>query len=367
MQPDRAEGQADVKSCTYLDRASGWHHDRAVRILGRRCVGLVLLISMAGLTACTSGGSGHDTANGVRSLTVAVGSPPLTATLTLPAGPGRFPAVVLVGGSGPGDKDETVGPNKPFRDIAAGLATTGIASLRYDKRTKDYPHDLNPATFTATQEYVPDAIAAIRLLRSRAQIDAAHIFVLGHSQGGTFAPLIAKEEPTVAGVILLAAAAEPIGATLVRQIRYLAGLPGAVGAQAAAELPAAEQAEQQVDSPALATDSPTTKLSPLWGGAGPAYFLDLRRYDELATARAITKPLLLLQGQRDYQVTVVNDLRDWVTALAGRPGVTSHIYAQANHLFIDGSGPPSPADYEHRGHVDPKVIADIVTWIRQIP
>jgi hypothetical protein len=99
----------------------------------------------------------------IRQIPIGVGSPPLSGTLTLPAGNGPFAAVVLVSGSGPNDQDETVGPNKPFRDIALDLAARGIASIRYDKRTRDYPRS-NPITATATQEYVPDALAAIHLL-----------------------------------------------------------------------------------------------------------------------------------------------------------------------------------------------------------
>ena len=74
---------------------------------------------------------------------------------------------MLVSGSGPNDEDETDGPNHPLLDIALGLAARGIATLRYDKRTHDYPVSINQETFTLTQEYVPDALAAIRLLDRR--------------------------------------------------------------------------------------------------------------------------------------------------------------------------------------------------------
>jgi len=307
-----------------------------------------------------------DTTPGVRSIAVGVGSPPLTATLTLPAHAAGVPAVVLVGGSGPSDQDETIGSDKPFLDLADGLAADGIATLRYDKRTLDYPSSIDEATFTPTEEYVPDAVAAANLLRQRPEVDPNRIFVLGHSQGGTFAPLIAKTDPQIAGVILLAAASEPFGPDLVRQVKYLATLPGSIGTQAEAQLPAAEMAEQQIDSPNLATEPPSALTSPLLGGAGPAYFLNLRGYDEVATARAVPQPILILQGDRDYQVTVADDLSLWLRGLAGRAEVTVHQYPQADHLFIDATGPPSPADYDHAAHVDPQVIADITAWISTI-
>jgi uncharacterized protein len=310
----------------------------------------------------------------VRQSSVGVGSPPLKGTLTLPAGRGPFPAVVLVSGSGSNDQDETFGPNKPFLDIAVGLAAQGIATLRYDKRTLDYPKSIAPKTFTPTQEYVPDAVAAIHLLEHKPAVDPHRIFVLGHSQGGTFAPLIAKRAPRVAGVILLAAATEPLGAAVVRQLRYLAKLPGNDGSVAKADLPAAEKFAAEVDSPApLAKDSPGTIL--LGGpaicptaaaGCRPAYFLNELRYNEVATARSIPQPLLLLQGDRDYQVTVANDLDVWLRGLAKRKGVTVVQLTRANHLFIDGAGLPTPLEYAKPGHVDPKVSSTITSWVKSI-
>lgn len=148
---------------------------------------------------------------GVRQMPVGIGSPPLRGTLTLPAGNGRFPAVILVSGSGANDQDETIGSNKPFEEIALGLAARGIASVRYDKRTRDYPSSINPRTFTPTQEFLPDALTAIRLLKRLRAVNSRRIFVLGHSLGGTYAPLVAQRAPEVAGVILLAGGAETLG------------------------------------------------------------------------------------------------------------------------------------------------------------
>ena len=324
----------------------------------------VAFVAVAALCSCSRAAVPSPPSEALRSLPVSVGNPPLTGTLTLPARPGRYPAVVLVSGSGPNDQDETVGADKPFLDIADGLAVHGIASIRYDKRTKDHPGSIDLATFTPTEEYVPDAVAAIHLLQHRSDIDPSRIFVLGHSQGGTFAPAIARTDPAVAGVILLAASTESLGSALVRQLTYLATLPGATGQQAKATLPEAEQAAQQIDNPRLSiTDRSTWPTSPLLGGASAAYFLDLRNYDPVATARAIPQPLLILQGGRDYQVTVADDLSVWEHGLAGRPGVTVHVYPDDDHLFIAGSGPSSPADYQTPGHVDPHVIADIARWI----
>lgn len=326
-----------------------------------RRVGIVLAFAVAAATACSSHSSGTQPAGSIQRVRVDVGSPSLIATLTLPAATDRSPVVVLLSGSGPNDQDETIGPNKPFRDLADGLAAQGVATLRYDKRTKQLPASINLTTFTATEEYVPDAVAAVNALHARADIDPERIFVLGHSQGGTFAPKIAATEPRIAGIILLAAGSEPFGSALLRQATYLASLPGDIGTQARAQLPAIQEAVRQIDNPNLA---PGDRLnSPLLGGAGAAYFLDLRAYDELSVARSLPQPILLLQGERDYQVTIADDFDRWTEALAGRAHVTVHRYPQANHEFIDGTGPPSPADYQQPGHVDPQVIDDIAHWV----
>ena len=131
--------------------------------------------------------------------------------------------------------------------------------------------------------------------------------------------------------------------------------------KAALELPAIQEAVRQIDNPDLAAGD--TLNSPLLGGASAAYFLDLRAYNELAVARSTVQPILLLQGDRDYQVTVADDLNRWTQALAGHAHVTVLQYPQANHEFIDGTGPPSPADYQQPGHVDSHVITDIAHWV----
>ncbi len=348
----------------------------AVRTSGRsraRPAGALALAVLAAavLGACGSGAAPATTtttqsgASAPRQLAVAVGSPPLRATLTLPSsGSGPFPAVVLVSGSGPNDQNETIGPNHPLLDVALGLAARGIASLRYDKRTRDYPTSVDAGTYTPTEEYVPDALAAIALLERDRRIDPHRIFVLGHSQGGTYAPAIAARAPQLAGVILMAAATEPIGAALLRQVRYLATLPGATGASAKAQLAVLSAEASGIGDPAkLAKDPPGTVLL---GGVGPAYYLSAFRYDEVAAARSIPQPLLLLQGDRDYQVTVSDDLDVWLRGLRGRRGVTVVQFPRADHLFLDGSGRPTPVEYATPGHVDPTVIATIAGWIERV-
>ena len=146
---------------------------------------------------------------------VTVGSAPwaLPGTLSMPTGSGPFPAMVLVAGSGPQDRDETIGPNAPLRDLAWGLASNGIAVLRYDKRTKAHGTEMASQVdkVTVREEVTDDAIAAVDLLRATPGIDPERVFLAGHSLGGYLAPRIAADASgRLAGIALLEANARPL-------------------------------------------------------------------------------------------------------------------------------------------------------------
>ncbi|HEU5348082.1 MAG TPA: alpha/beta fold hydrolase, partial [Ktedonobacterales bacterium] len=242
---------------------------------------------------------------------------------------------------------------------AWGLASRGVAVLRFDKAT--YAHSsqvANMPNFTMADEYVPHAVAAVHLLQHQPAVDPARVFVLGHSMGGKVAPRVAATEPSVAGLVLLAGDAQPMQHAAIRVARYLAALNPGPDAAAAVETITRQAA--LVESPAL---SPSTPASELPFGLSGAYWLDLRGYDPVATAAALGKPMLILQGGRDYQVTVEDDLSRWKTGIGDRPEVTIRVYDADNHLFFPGSGPSTPAEYEPAQHVDPVVVADIVAWL----
>lgn len=280
---------------------------------------------------------------------VTVGVP---GTLTMPDGEGPRPGVVLLSGGGPFDRDGTSGPNKPLKDLAWGLASNGIAVVRFDKLTQLAPG------FTMTREYVPPAVAAVHLLQRHPAVDPARVFVLGHSMGGKVAPRVAAAEPSVAGLVLLAADAQPMHHAAVRVMRHLAAVvPGSIDE---ATVEAITRQAALIDGPDL---SPTTPAGDLLFGFPASYWLDLRDYDPVATAAALHTPMLILQGGRDYQVTVEDDLARWQTGLAHREDVTIRVHDADNHLFFPGTGPSTPADYEQPQHVDPAVVADIAEWL----
>ncbi|MDA8300532.1 MAG: alpha/beta fold hydrolase [Actinomycetota bacterium] len=292
-------------------------------------------------------------------VTVGSGSLAVPGTLSLPRLPGPHPAVVLLGGSGPLDREETIGRNKPFKDLAWGLATRGVAVLRFDKVTFAHPAEVKQAVgFTLVDEYVPHTAAAINQLRHHPRVDAERAFLLGHSLGGTVAPRVAAAEPSVAGLVILAGGAQPLQWAMVRQARYLASLDPETAAASEPGIEALAEQVRRVDSPAL---SPSTPSAELPFGVPAGYWLDLRAYDPVAAS--LDRPILVLQGGRDYQVSVEDDLERWEAGLAGRPDVTMHVYPSDNHLFFPGSGPSSPPEYESAQHMDPAVVADVAQWL----
>jgi len=298
-----------------------------------------------------------------RELTLVSGRWELPAILTLPNTKLTVPAVVLVQGSGPQDADESLGPNKPFADLAYGLASQNIAVLRYVKRTKQYGADSkSDAPFTVKDEVTDDVAAAVALLAKMPEVNKKQIFVLGHSLGGMLAPRIAAQNPQVAGIILLAGTSRPLEQVVVEQVKYIAGLTGTVTPEDKKQIEKAEAIAAQVESPSLKPDAVVDFFgSPIPG----SYFLDLQTYDPGKTAGSLKIPILVLQGGRDYQVTSA-DFDVWKKALASDPRATFKFYPEYTHLFMagTGSGPASPEDYSVAGNVSEDVVTDIAKWIK---
>ena len=274
-------------------------------------------------------------------VTVGNGEWALPGTLSLPTGR-IIAAVVLVHGSGPNDRDETIGPNKPFRDIAWGLADRGIAVLRYEKRTRQHGAKMAAAikSFTVREETTADAVLAAELLRSRKEIDPKRIFILGHSLGGTLAPRIASEDPSLAGIIILAGATRPLLDVAREQLVYLSSL-------------------------ASGGPNPEEGLQALRRRAPESYWKDLDAYRPAQVAATLRIPMLIMQGDRDYQVTQA-DLEGWRETLKGRSDVTIKSYSTLNHLFMSGDGKATPAEYQRPGKVEDFVLDDIAEWIGKL-
>jgi fermentation-respiration switch protein FrsA (DUF1100 family) len=297
---------------------------------------------------------------------LSVGQPGLAlpAVLTLPRGERPTPVVVLVHGSGPSDRDATLGPNKPFKDLAWGLASRGVAVLRYEKRTLAHGGRIaesmaNGAPFTVRDEVVDDALSAIRTLRNSSP--RAPIFLAGHSLGGYLGPRIAELDGGLAGLIILAGPNRRLEDLIVEQSEYLVGLDGTVSKEERAAL---EQNREQANVVRELARSHEASAGARPFGLPESYWLDLAAYDPVASAKSSSCPILVIQGQRDYQSTRA-DFDGWTQALAGKANFQSRWYTGLNHLFMAGEGAIVPDEYARLGHVDATVIEDIIEFIER--
>jgi uncharacterized protein len=269
----------------------------------------------------------------------------LPSTLTIPNGAGPFPAVVLIHGSGPNDRDETVGANKMFKDIAEGLASNGIAVLRYDKRTFRYGDQLDNS-ITIDGEVVDDAVAAVQLLMSQPHVDARRVVVIGHSLGGLLAPEIANRAKGVSGLVLLAPPARPPWDIVLAQMRYLHAPRKSLAA-----------VERSVTLINMGLGDGTSILDIPF-----AYWNDWSKRDGVAQARAFGKPVLVLRGSCDYQV-IDQDFDIWRRGLSNTKSIFTMV-PDLNHLMMPCHGNRGPAQYKVPSHVDDSVIATMVAFVR---
>jgi dienelactone hydrolase len=282
----------------------------------------------------------------------------LVGMLTVPKKAKNFPIVVLVHGSGPGDMDETVGANKPFKDLAAGLAAQGIASLRYVKRTLVYPQEMTGA-ITVKEEVLNDAVKGVELAATMPDVDKKQIYVFGHSLGGMLAPRLANLAPQLKGIILAAAPARKLSDVITDQNKYMF-----------AQLKDTTAATKKLLDTALleVNKSRITKLGNMKPdstvlGLPAAYWVDLNNYDQVATAKKLSKRILIVQGGNDFQTSDV-DYKLWNAALAKKSNATLKFYPELNHLFTVQTEKGTAQQYQTPGNVSDKLITDLATWIK---
>ena len=273
----------------------------------------------------------------------------------------NYPCVIFLAGSGPCDKDSTIGEAKPFKDLALGLARHGVASIRFDKVTLAHAKEFRKRRdITLTDEYIAHALDAIQYARSYKGIDRDKIFILGHSLGAVVAPTIVAMDDRLAGCILMAPPAQSIYRCFIRQLHYFISLDGVEAPKLRELLVEAEKRAEVADSSDLSLSTPANKLP---FGLGPSYWLDYRKFAPLDTVKSITKPILILQGDRDYSVTIQEDFEQWKKLAYDYPNVNWRVYEGLNHLFVHGTRLSTPLEYTLPGNVDERVVSDVGSWV----
>jgi dienelactone hydrolase len=280
---------------------------------------------------------------GIRELELRVGDPPvaLGASLSLPQAAGaRMPALLFLAGSGPRDRDETVQRAKPFRDLAYGLARRGVVTLRFDKRTCAQPNLFDTRHGTVEQELIGDALAAVKLLRDRPEVDPTRIYILGHSLGGLVAPEVAERSGGIAGLVLLAAPGRPLPELMIEQLSARGAKPEQLAAL-----------KEQVRT--LSGRPPDDLLL----GVPIHYLRDLARRDEMAVAARLAAPVLYLRGELDQNVFAA-DAAAWTQALSGRIPFDAKTFPGLNHLFL-----PDQESLSGDVHVPEIVVSRIADFV----
>ena len=327
--------------------------DRKDRIAG-------LFFVPAGIKEPTYEPPAYDRAEGYSESEVEFGKAPwrVKGKLTRPRTRALAAVVVLVHGSGPHDEDESIGPNKPFRDLAAGLSSNGIAVLRYQKRTFAHRDQLLArGTITLHEEVVDDALAALAFVRTQSTLDRSQVYLLGHSLGATMAPQIAHKDKKLAGIVLLAGTPRDPFEVILEQLEYIASIPGPGQGKKQKTLAEAEAEIAKVKA-GNATDGD------LLLGAPVSYWLEWQSLapESLRILSKLPCRVLILGGGRDYQVTRV-DFNLYRDALKKHKWASYKWYPDASHLFIKGKGKATPAEYSSAGHMDEEVIQHLVRWI----
>ncbi|MHB1462240.1 MAG: alpha/beta hydrolase [Armatimonadota bacterium] len=280
----------------------------------------------------------------------------IEATLSVPHGEGPFPVVILVPDTFI-EGARNLGVAKPLQDIAWGLASQGIAALRYDNTLSNRQH---VKSWTVNEEVIDDVAAAMKSIQNEKTIDKHRIYVLGHGLAGYLAPRMGRDHQQIAGLIVMAGMARPLEDVISGSEKYKAlALEPTVSDYTKKSL---LQLSQEVAR--VKTIEPSSNASTVVLGLPVSYWRDLQGYSAVAVAKGLKQPMLIMLGGRDYIATNA-DLKLWKQLSASRANVAVKLYPDLNQLFISGKGMATPIEYGIYGNVPQQVVSDICGWIKE--
>jgi len=299
----------------------------------------------------------------------------LAGTLTLPEGEGPFPALILVTGSGPQDRDETLFGHKPFAVIADHLTKAGFAVLRYDDRgVGESGGDFAAAT---NLDFTHDAAGAMAFLRERGEIDPERVGVLGHSEGGIVAGRLSRLTD-VDFAVLMASPAVPPGEIIIEQVRLISeisGEPPTTTAQKTALQKRIIDAVMEAATPEAAYEAAKTIM--LDAGMDPEtaeqqarqvstpWFYRIVRYDPRTDLRTMTMPVFVFYGEKDLQVPPNQSEPEARAALSDNPRAEIRIFKGLNHMMQPADTGLIDEYAEIETTIDPAVLDALETWLNE--
>lgn len=298
---------------------------------------------------------------GIVETPIILGSEPslLKGAFTTPRDAENYPIVILLQGSGNQDRDGMLGPNRVYRDIAWGLANSGIASIRYDKRSFLYPGSTTTEASMDSRfmelEYIEDALTAIQ--HASGDPKATGIYLAGHSLGAIVAPSIASRSGNIDGLILLAPVVRR-HAQLAIDINLYYNRIGKLDETAREGLPKVIDIYKKLLEKELPPDLE------LRDGIFAAYYYELDRYDLIDDLQAAGLPTLIVQGEKDFQALMDKDFLPLKQYFGRDERFTFKSYPELNHMFFTSPNRYSFwNEYREPAFVDRAVIRDIARWI----
>lgn len=280
----------------------------------------------------------------------------LKGTLLIPENDNLKKLVIFIHGSGPNDRDETIFENKPFKNIAESLYEKGIASYRFDKKTFSNPESFNDES-TIDDEVTNDILNVINYFKNDNQFSNYEIIILGHSLGAYLTPRIINKSNKVSKAIMLAGNARSLDKLIIEQYNYLYKLNPTEDLKS--ELGKLKNQITFLHSKKFNLNSSKENL-PL--NLSAPYWHSILDYNPLKEFKKVKIPVLILQGERDYQVTM-KDFKLWKKSLDNNKKATFISYPKLNHLFISGEKTSTPKEYEIKSEVDKNVINNIYSFI----